>query len=270
MDFKNIKNIAIYYFSGTGNTLFISDLFRKNFSLKSISVDLMSIENIEVVSSQGKYDMLVVSFPVHAFKAPILVEDFVKNLPPTTTKKPILLLASCGGMPGASFSILNKILLKKGYHIASNFYYSMPDNVSFMFSKDLVSEKEIMEKVSSAKEKVEKDFNSLFSGKEVIIKSNIFKKLFSKIVFNFFSKSLKKSKWVVDYNKCIFCEICSKNCPTQNITVKKQKREVKFSDKCIMCTKCYNLCPVNAINYKSDKTKDFRRYNFFKKEILKK
>jgi len=270
MDFKKIKNIAIYYFSGTGNTLFISETYNKYFLLKSKSVDLKPIENIEIVSSQGKYDMLVIAFPVHAFKAPKLVEKFINNLPSSTTKKPVLLLASCGGMPGSSFSILNKILIKKGYYIASNFYYSMPDNVSFMFSKDLISEKEIMDKIALAKDKSFKDFTNLYSGKEEVIKSNIFKRSFSNIVFYFLSKSLKKNKWVVDYNKCIFCEICSKNCPTQNITVKKQKREVKFSDKCIMCTRCYNLCPVNAINYKSEKTKDFKRYNIFKKELISK
>ncbi len=270
MDFKKIKSLAIYYFSGTGNTFFISDLYKKNFLLKSISVDFLPIESIEVVSSQGKYDMLVIAFPVHAFKAPKMVEDFVKSLPLTTTNKPVLLLASCGGMPGSSFSFLRKILLKKGYHVASIFYYSMPNNVSFMFSKDLIPEEEIKQKIYLAKEKIENDFNKLYKGEEEIIKSNIFVKAFSNIVFYFLKKSLKKNKWVVDMNKCTLCEICSKNCPTQNITVKKQKNEVKFSDKCIMCTKCYNFCPVNAINYKSEKTKDYRRYFLFRKDTIKK
>lgn len=269
MDFKNIKNIVIYSFSGTGNTLFISNLFKKNFLLKSKNVDLFGIEEIEFLKSQKKYDFLVISFPVHAFKAPKIVEDFVKNLPNTSTKKPVLLLTTCGGMVGASFDILRKILIKKGYNVVSTFKYNMPDNVSFMFKKDLKEEKEVKDLIKISKEKVKTDFNNLYSGKEEIIKSNIFIKIFSNIVFYFLNKTIKKNKWVVDYNKCVFCGVCQDNCPTKNIVVKKQKRDVKFSNKCIMCTRCYNFCPVNAINYKSEKTKNFRRYNLFKKEILK-
>ena len=100
MNFKLVKNVVIYYFSGTGNTLFISELYKKNFLLKGMSVDLKPIEDIKIISSQNKYDLLTIAFPVHAFKAPKLVEKFVTNLPKTTTNKPVLLLASCGGAGG--------------------------------------------------------------------------------------------------------------------------------------------------------------------------
>jgi NAD-dependent dihydropyrimidine dehydrogenase PreA subunit len=268
MDFKKIKNIAIYYFSGTGNTLFVSEIFKKNFSLKSISVNLIPIERIEGPQSQSKYDLLVISFPIHAFSAPKMVVDFVNNLPNTSTNKPALLITTCGGMEGDAFSVLRKILLKKNYDVISTFKYKMPDNVSFMFSKDLVSEDELKQRIEYTKEKANKDFENFYQGKREIIKSNLFKNFFSWVVFSFFKSSLKKKKWVVDKDKCTFCSVCENVCPTNNIVVKKQKREVKFSDKCIMCTRCYNLCPENAINYKSDKTKNFKRYNVFKKEII--
>jgi ferredoxin/flavodoxin len=268
MDFKKIKNIAIYYFSGTGNTLFISEIFKKNFLLKSLKVSLIPIETIDYSKSQSNFDLLVIAFPVHAFKAPKIVANFVNNLTNTSTQKPVLLLATCGGMVSSSFDFLRKILINKGYSVISTFKYNMPDNVSFMFSKDLKEESMVKNLIKNSKEKAENDFNNLYSGKEEIKKTNFFMKLFSNIVFYFLNRTFKKNKWVVDYNKCVFCSICQENCPTKNIVVKKQKREVKFSDKCIMCTRCYNLCPVNAINYKSEKTKNFKRYNVFKKEIL--
>lgn len=269
MDFKKIKKVVIYNFSGTGNTLFISELFRKNFSLKSISVDLRFIENIESFESQSKYDFLVVSFPVYALNPPKLVLDFVKNLPNTSTKKPVLIIATCAGMEGASINILRKVFLKKGYNVLSTYKYTMPDNVSFMFSKQLSSEEDIKKRVIDSKDKADKDFNNLYSGKYEVIKSNIFKNIISWTLSAYFNRGLRKKKWLFDKEKCTFCSVCENICPVKNIIVKKQKREVKFSDKCVMCTRCYNLCPENAINYKTNKTKDYKRYNFFKNEVFK-
>lgn len=269
MDFKKIKQVVIYNFSGTGNTLFVSEIFRSNFSLKSISVDLLPIEKIESFQSQLKYDLLVISFPVYAFYPPRLVVDFVKNLPKTTTNKPVLLIATCSGMDGSSFSVLRKILLSKGYFVISTYKYLMPDNVSFMFSKELADEKVISKRINDSKEKANKDFDNLYLGKYEQIKSNVFKSFISWTLYSFFKKGLKKKRWVFDKEKCTFCSVCENICPTKNIIVKKQKRDVKFLDKCMFCTRCYNFCPVNAINYKSNKSKDYKRYNIFKKEIVK-
>ena len=59
-------NGAIYYFSGTGNTAFVAGEFPRELQKANVSVDLFKIEDIDVVSSQSKYDFLMIGFPVYA------------------------------------------------------------------------------------------------------------------------------------------------------------------------------------------------------------
>ncbi len=261
---------VIYYFSGTGNTAFVASEFQENYNLKKIIVDLFPIEKLETITSQGKYDFLMIGFPIHAFYPPQLVIDFVKRLP-DVKDKPVILFATGGESAGASFNVLERILKKKKYFVISNFLYVMPDNVNFMFGKDRDKEEHINLAITSTKEKVKNDFDLLVSGKSKFIKSNILISIMSNTVKFFFDIGQKntKKRWFWDKKECTMCGLCQQVCPTKNITIKKEKGKVIFGNNCMFCTRCYNFCPRNAIHFKSiNKTKNFKRYDRLKNEII--
>ncbi len=62
--------------------------------------------------------------------------------------------------------------------------------------------------------------------------------------------------------RCIMCGMCEKNCPSNCITVKGEKREgqkkktlVLFQldfTKCSLCGTCVEICPVNALEYSKE------------------
>jgi len=258
---------AIYYFSGTGNTAFVAHEFQENYKAINVPVDLFSIETIDVVSSQGKYDFLMIGFPTYAFCPPDIVADFVKKLP-EVKDKPVILFSTGGASAGTSFNTLEKILIKKHYIVLSNFFYVMPDNVYFVYGKDIDKDERIDLLITTTKEKVKQDFDQLMSSKARFVKANVFLSLISPQAKFFFFKFFKK-KWVWDRKECDFCGLCAKLCPTKNISVKKEKGKVSFSNNCMFCTRCYNFCPKKAIHYKSiKKTKNLRRYTRLKDEIL--
>ena len=261
---------VIYYFSGTGNTAFVASEFQENYKKTKIDVDLFSIETIDTTTSQGKYTFLMIGFPTYAFYPPQIVIDFVKNLP-EVKDKPVILFATGGGSAGASFNVLEKILRKKHYNVISNFLYIMPDNVYFMFGKDTDKDEQIDLAITSTKEKIKKDFDFIISGKSKFIKSNILSSIMSNIVKFFFDIGQKntKNRWFWDKKECVMCGLCEKNCPTKNITMKKEKGKIIWGNNCMFCTRCYNFCPRKAIHYKSiNKTKNFKRYDRLKNEIL--
>ena len=248
-DIKDSKSGIAYYFSGTGNTSYVINSWVNYFKLNKITLDKQKIEDILTVTSQKDYEFFIIGFPVYAWYPPNFVIDFLEQLP-NVEKKKVIIIATCGSQVGSSLSVARKILEKKNYDVIGTFTYILPSNASFMFNKDVESSEKIESKVKMATEKIKNDFDLMFSGQRKIIKKNIFLRLIHKFVHWGFSKQLKKAPWVVDKDKCTFCGTCQEICPTKNITVKKMKREVKFSNNCVGCTRCYNFCPAKAIQHK--------------------
>jgi len=269
---KEIKDSKIgvtYYFSGTGNTSYVINSWVSQFKQKNIVIDKQKIEDLLVVKSQKDYDFLIIAYPVYAWYPPNFVIDFLAQLPNVEGKK-VILIATCSSQVGSSLSVARKILENKNYEVIGTFFYSMPSNSNYMFNKEVESQEKSNHKIKVADEKIKLDFEFIFSGKKKIIKKNIFLRLLHSFIHWGFSSQLKKPQWVVDKNKCTLCGACQDMCPTKNITVKKMKREVKFSNNCISCTRCYNFCPVKAISYKkiNQKSKDKGRYTLLKDYIL--
>ena len=51
-----------------------------------------------------------------------------------------------------------------------------------------------------------------------------------------------------DIDKCIFCSICSKRCPTYAIIVSKEAKEWEIDRlKCCMCNLCVEVCPKKCL-----------------------
>jgi len=52
-----------------------------------------------------------------------------------------------------------------------------------------------------------------------------------------------------DINKCIFCGLCGRRCPTYAIVVTKDSREWQIDRlKCCTCNLCVEICPVNSLS----------------------
>jgi len=49
--------------------------------------------------------------------------------------------------------------------------------------------------------------------------------------------------------KCIWCKLCERSCPTEAITIDKNKKTYQVNlSKCIFCKVCEEVCPTDAIN----------------------
>jgi ech hydrogenase subunit F len=58
-----------------------------------------------------------------------------------------------------------------------------------------------------------------------------------------------RGRVVWDMQKCIWCRLCEKNCPTLAITTDKEhKTQTIVRARCIACRTCADVCPTNTIS----------------------
>jgi formate hydrogenlyase subunit 6/NADH:ubiquinone oxidoreductase subunit I len=52
-----------------------------------------------------------------------------------------------------------------------------------------------------------------------------------------------------EIERCIFCRMCEKNCPTKALAVSKEKNEWEIDSlKCCLCRRCVEVCPVKCLS----------------------
>lgn len=115
-----MHKIAVIYFSGTGNTRFISELIRDNFSKHE--TDLFPVEDIlnnVIAIDINNYDIIGIGCPSIAFNPPGIIVDFCRILDEVNYKRAFLFLTCAGPcyLNNVAFFGIKKILRRKGYHM---------------------------------------------------------------------------------------------------------------------------------------------------------
>ncbi len=235
--------VVILYFSGTGNTKIISELFNKEFSQKGCLVDCISLEKIIPEKFDfDKYDLIGLGFPVHAWDAPEIFYDFINQIPPVDSKK-VFLYKTAGDpfLNGGTTLKIRKILKKAGYNVFYETLFAMPANIFLRYDDRLIKQlynaavKMIPEEVSAILKFTKQIYSSNFIFDTLIYLVSRFESVGSKL----FGKNLET------LSSCTMCGKCISDCPVQNI--QKSDGKITFSSNCILCMRCLKNCPVQAI-----------------------
>ena len=240
---------AIFYFSGTGNSLKVC---------KDLSIELKNLQIIPistVIKEDIKYpiEKLGIVFPVYFAALPPLVADFIRKLN-TSKINYIYAIATCNDFSGAALHIVKKILKKKGKSLNLGFSIIMPGNYLPMYPplpKDKQEERFKLEiqKVKTISKLIDYNQNNEIS--------------FLSRILSFMQKRNDKKLHEKDKNfwvdeNCNSCGICEKVCPVENIEIMEGKPQ--WQHRCQQCLACIHWCPQKSIQY-SNKTVEKERYH---------
>ena len=212
-------NMTIFYFTGTGNSLFAARKIADATGAKLISIP-------QVIGEQREYtdDCIGFVYPQYAVGLPKMVRSFILNN--TFTADYFFAVDLYAFIRfGALREIAGIIPLNYGT------YLKTPGNFIFIF-KPPKNPSVILEKTENKLIKIISDISNR-KNKPIKPRKNIGNA----------TKYFGESKFKVTAN-CKKCGTCVKICPANNI---KLSDDVVFDNKCETCFACVNLCPIKAI-----------------------
>lgn len=247
-----MKNIIIYYFSGTGNTWWVANELKQQLRAKKHQVECYSIEALtykDVIEQVNVTDHFVIGFPVYGSTAPRPMLDFIQQFPIASNNQSISIFATQAMASGDSAYHIGLLFKHKGYEIEQTKHFRMMNNFhipKFRFYRPK-NDHSLHKSLKKTKLKVEKFAKEISNGYKHIIGNNILGHLLGGLQRRHIDKVIDSvsQEFIVDTTRCIKCGKCQRICPTQNI--EKCHDTYKFGNKCILCLRCYSQCPTSAI-----------------------
>ena len=265
--------ITIFYFSGTGNTWWVTErlcemLKEKKFEVEHISVESKKGKDEKIITKLiENSDIVGFGYPIYGSDIPPNFMEFIKNLAPVKEKEAfvyttMMIFSGDGALVG------RRQLRKKGYNVRQATNIRMPNNVKLPYpifrrfpinngeANDWVKNEKALPKIKKLAEKILKKKRWLQGWDPVNVSGGLAQRLEMR-----FGNLWKYARnYSVDEETCTQCMQCVEFCPTNNITFENEK--FNWGKKCVLCLRCYHMCPEDAILFKEatlDRTK-FPRY----------
>jgi ferredoxin len=253
----DVVSTDIYYFSGTGNSLFVARYIAENTNGTLISIP--SVMGEESIRTEA--DVIGIVFPVYYATndcgIPLIVGRFVKKLGNLGSKY-IFAVCTCGYMPGTTIENLRKAIESHGGKLAAGFTVRMSNKnlTERKQQKMLIKRKKKLEAIC---EYVNAQKEGKFETRGLLLKILLaplrsiekpvflyrYKKLSNTSNLSFSELVPLADRSFRTNENCNGCGICAKVCPVNNIKLVDNKPV--WQHHCETCYACYAWCPKEAI-----------------------
>ena len=252
----------IFYFTGTGNSLWVAKALGEALQepLVSITEQLQSGKD-EFVFSLKEDEKVFFVYPVHSWGPAIPVTRFASHLKlKGYDKQPVYAVCTCGDDCGYTVDMLGKTLSGRGVKLTDGYCVFMPNNYILMPGFDVDSKEVEQQKLKDAVARVESIAEAVRKNEKV----NLYKKgsmpfLKSYLVNPLFVNFATGRNSFRATDACISCGLCEKVCPTKTISL--VDGHPAWKNTCIQCVACIHRCPVRAIEYGKETLKKGRYYH---------
>ena len=251
---------SIYYFSGTGNSLFVArELIKRIPNSKLFPIAKYIGDNSAKNIIRAKDEIIGFVFPCHGLTIPLPIRTFLKSIDLTSAKY-IFAIVTRGGSVFRGFSLINKILKKQNKRLNASFVINMGMNDPKLKAFDVPStdelaliEEKVLKKLSFAQKIVlnQEEFHDEVNG-VTFSRFKFLNYILERLIPFMLHKYAPRVKryFYVD-SKCTGCGICEKICPSLKIKMVDDKPSWQHKVDCYFCYGCLNFCPNQAIQIHS-------------------
>jgi ferredoxin/flavodoxin len=241
-----MNKVALFYFSGTGNTAVLAKFFKREFETRKWEPILVAIDRDLIESGNFKisdYDLIGLGYPVHAFNAPKIVYDFIKSLPDGNGIRTFTF--KCPGDPllkAGSTHLVRNALTKKNYQVFHESLLVGPANVVIQYDNCLTRQLFL-----TAQKKINVRVDEIVNNTRRLQNNSLFLKAGTKLFSDCETMGAREfGKRIRTNNACTRCLKCIRICPEKNITLVNES--IRFGKQCTFCMRCIYSCPVDAIS----------------------
>ena len=234
--------VVFLYVSGTGNTRRVCEALAGAWRARGHEADCLELRGDAPIPDLTLYDRIVFGYPVHAFNAPAPALNALRRFPQADGQKVYLLRTS--GEPlalnDAAIVTPRRLLRKRGYLLAGDFYYVMPYNIIFRHSDGMAAR---MWKIVLSR--VGEDAAAMEAGTGSIPRVGPVKRLVSFVLRIEHPAMPWMGKGFRAEESCIGCGTCAAHCPAGNIRM--DGGTPQFGGQCFGCMACAFACPKDAV-----------------------
>ena len=254
--------IDIYYFSGTGNSLFIARELKKRLPDCSLIpvVHVLRTGKIETTA-----DTIGIVFPIYATTYPDEIRQFIELL--DCNKDTYVFAISSRKCRPRVFAALGEMLARKGGTLSAARSISMPQNYIPVFT---IETQEDIKKQDDELLQALEEFAQTILDRQISIEQAQrlpahVAALYSLVRFSSFLN--RKTRYFNLENrfyandKCIGCGLCEKICLADRIRLDDGRPVWDVHTPCRLCLACIHFCPSEAIQIQGTKTEKTGRYH---------
>ncbi|MFX1444147.1 MAG: EFR1 family ferrodoxin [Promethearchaeota archaeon] len=236
--------MALFYFSGTGNTERIAEAIANELTEKNVEINNFNITSYKERQQNydlASYNVIIFGFPIYAWRAPSVVRTWLKSL--NGNGKKCATFFTYGGvstgvahyntmkiLEGSNFILIGSSEFpgKHTFNLAGwNLLENRPDKGDFEIAKEFA--RKILKKFQ------EKDFNKIEIGDPTISEQIL-------------ERHEKREKNLPTPSRrgadCSMCRTCEQVCPSGAMNA--DTGEVD-NNKCLRCLRCMINCPDNVL-----------------------
>ncbi len=253
MKIKEKKNsepfeIALIYFSATGNTKKLADTIGNYLEGRDVSVtkiDITSFESRKEQISLGRYDAVIFGFPIYSLRAPRVCRQWLETLDGEGKKCSVFFTFGGFGKDPAHYYI-KELLDRRSFTLVSTAEFLAVhtfNRCGWQAAEGRPNESDF----KVAEEYIQKTLKR-FTGEDPNTICDFEEPMYSSEQFDMAEKfRFKLITQLPDRNgeNCSMCRLCEKLCPTNAMDVEKGLADPAS---CIACFRCIANCPDGVLH----------------------
>lgn len=243
----------IFYFSGTGNTRWaVQEVAR---ATGDRLYDIAEMEQRTWPAIQPN-ERIGLCFPVHAWRPPLLVRAFARELGkrlPNASAHFLWVLCTAGDDIGETMDILQDDLRQSGLQAHSMFSLLMPESYVGLPFMDVDPPRREMEKRRQAQNDLKEYITCIVNKERGVRRLHLshWPRVNSRLLgWAFYKWLITDAPFRCDGSRCTGCGLCAKTCPVGDISMDDNRQpQWLHNGRCLTCFACYHHCPHHAIGW---------------------